>query len=523
MADPVRTMVVWCLDWPVVTAGVDAEAPVAVLHANRVVASSPVARRLGVRRGLRRREAQGRCPELVVVERDLAREARLFEPIVAAIEAFTPRIEITRPGHCRFATLGPSRYFGGDAALAVQVRERVNEVLDGPTTCRVGVADGPFAAEHAARSGTAATVGVHVVDRGATAAFLSPLPITSLSRPELTDVLARLGIRRLGDLAALPAPSILGRFGTEGAVAHRLASGLDEQRPDARLPPDDLEMTAEIDPPADRVDQVAFVGRTLAERLHTALDARGLACVRVAIEAETEHGEQLVRLWRHEGALGPRAIADRVRWQLDGWLHAAGRPTGSITRLALVPDEVIAARGRQLGFWGGETAADERAVRALARVEAILGADAVLVPEWQGGRSPGEQYRLVPAQTVDLVERAVAPAAAADDPPWPGRLPAPSPAMVHQVALAARLVDVDGEPVSVTARGLASAAPGGLAIRDGPERRVVAWAGPWIIDERWWDRARHRRRARFQVVTDDGAAHLVAVEHGNWEVEATYD
>jgi len=44
-------MLVWCPDWPVVAAeivdGVAASGPVAVLHANRVVASSPAARAEG--------------------------------------------------------------------------------------------------------------------------------------------------------------------------------------------------------------------------------------------------------------------------------------------------------------------------------------------------------------------------------------------------------------------------------------------------------------------------------------------
>ena len=52
---------------------------------------------------------------------------------------------------------------------------------------------------------------------------------------------------------------------------------------------------------------------------------------------------------------------------------------------------------------------------------------------------------------------------------------------------------------------------------------VVAWAGPWLADERWWDPPAHRRRARFQVVTADGRAHLLAIEGGCWWAEATYD
>ena len=66
--------------------------------------------------------------------------------------------------------------------------------------------------------------------------------------------------------------------------------------------------------------------------------------MRVAIEAQTEHGETLLRLWRHEGTLGSAAVADRVRWQLDGWLHgaAASRPTGGITRVAGMAKAAVA-------------------------------------------------------------------------------------------------------------------------------------------------------------------------------------
>ncbi len=76
----------------------------------------------------------------------------------------------------------------------------------------------------------------------------------------------------------------------------------------------------------------------------------------VGIEAETEHGEQLLSFWRHEGTLSDAAVADRVRWQLDGWLNgsAASRPSGGITWLALIPDELIAAKGRQSGSGAGD-------------------------------------------------------------------------------------------------------------------------------------------------------------------------
>ena len=150
-AEVTRTLVVWCADWPVVAAGVSLDVPAAVFHANRVVACSPAARAEGVERHLRRRDAQARCPELVVLAHDPAGEARAFEPVPAALEALTPRIEITYPGACAFPTRGPSRYHGGDEALAELATAVASEALGGRAPVRVGVADGPFAAALAAR------------------------------------------------------------------------------------------------------------------------------------------------------------------------------------------------------------------------------------------------------------------------------------------------------------------------------------------------------------------------------------
>ncbi|MCU0271220.1 MAG: DNA polymerase Y family protein [Acidimicrobiales bacterium] len=530
----VRSMVVWCRDWAVLAAGFGPDVPVAVLHANRVVACSPASRREGVTRGQRRREAQGRCPALEVVERDEGREARAFEAVVQVVEAFTPRVELTRPGAVTFPTRGPARYFGGDHELAEAIRVRVDEVLaplDWAGACRVGVADGPFAAQQAALRSPGS---VTVVAPGTSAAFLAPLSVAALDRPELVDVLTRLGMRTLGELAALPAADVTARFGREGQVAHRLAAGLDERPPATVAPPPDLHVDLDLDPPADRVEAVAFAARALAEDLFDRLADHGLSCTRVAVAAETERGEVLERLWRHEGVLSAGAVADRVRWQIDGWLHgsAAVRPTTGVVRLRLTPDEVVPARGRQLGFWGEETAAAERAARALARVEGLLGAEAVLVPEVRGGRGPAEQVMLVPASAVDLT--ATRSARSGPVPPWPGRLPPPWPAVVPAEPVPVEVIDADGRVLRVTGRALLDGVP--VAVQIGAHRplessplpttdvrRIRAWAGPWPVQERWWDPHTSRRRARVQVVLDDGTAHLLCVEGGRWWLEATYD
>ena len=361
-----RTLVLWCPDWAVLAAGIPPDVSAAVLVAGKVEVCSTRARAEGVRRGLRRREAQARCPDLVVVEHDPGRDARAFEPVVAAAASFTPRVEVIRPGVCAFATRGPSRYFGGDQALATLVAGAASRAAEATTGTkglgvRVGIADGLFAAALAARGATGGGTGL-VVASGGSAAFLAPFPVVALERPELADLLTRLGIGTLGRFAALPSADVLARFGPDGATAHRLARGLEERPVSGRAPPPDLVVSRELDPPAARVDTAAFAAKALASELHERLQGLGLACTRVRVEAETDHGERLSRLWRHDGPLTAGAMAERVRWQLDGWLRGdspaggAGEPqpwepaTAGIVLLRLAAEEVVVDQGRQLGF-----------------------------------------------------------------------------------------------------------------------------------------------------------------------------
>ncbi|GIJ21380.1 DNA polymerase Y family protein [Micromonospora lutea] len=597
MGEPVRTLLLWCPDWPVLAAeivdGVPATGAVAVLHANRVIACSERARAEGVRRGLRRREAQGRCSELTVVDHDPGRDARAFEPVVAAVEEVAVGVEVIRPGACALAARGPSRYLGGEEAAAERIVEHV--ALSCAVESQVGVAAGVFAAGLAAREG-------RIVPPGGTSEFLAGQPVEALGRPALVDLLRRLGVRTLGDFAALPAGDVLARFGFDGALAHRLAAGRDDRPLAVRRPPVDLTVTADLDEPIDRIDVAAFAARTLAEQLHERLAGYGLACTRLGIEAVTAHGQELHRVWRHDGLLTAAAIADRVRWQLDGWLSGArggdrpARPTAGIIRLRLLPDGVLARAGLQPGLWGETGAERERAHRALSRVQGLLGPEAVVTAVLGGGRSPADQTRLVPWGDERLPSRpgppplpgepvahpggAAAPGVAGGSaavgaagvgadrsgsgwkpnraggransgpavPPWPGRLPPPSPAVVLPVPLTASVLDATGAPVVVSARLAVSAPPARLRISPVPPQatsstpapgsaasvaalrggtvasvEIVGWAGPWPVDERWWAPAEARRRARFQVSLADGSALLLAVESGQWLLEAIYD
>ncbi len=228
------------------------------------------------------------------------------------LEGFCPQLEVLRPGTCALSVRGPARYFGGEEALTGKITEAL--ASDG-FSCRVGIADGLFAAQLAAQAGPSGLV----VAPGRTPAFLAPHPVSVLGSPELADLLPRLGIWTLGEFAALPAAEAASRFGTQGALAHRLARGADPRPLALRPPAADLSVQLEFDPPAEQAEPVIFAAKTLAEQMHTGLAARGLACVRVQIQAVRADGREIARLWRHDGLLSALAVAERVRWQLAGW------------------------------------------------------------------------------------------------------------------------------------------------------------------------------------------------------------
>lgn len=526
-----RTLVVGCTDWPLTAAGVPPHEPAAVLHDHRVRAATAAARDAGVQRGQRQREAQACCPGLTLLPANPDADARAFEPVAAAIHAFSPRVEIVRPGVVALATRGPSRYFGGDAALVARIAAAVRQVLSRiapgdqrEDRCRAGIADGLFAALLAASRQV-------VVPPGDSAAFLAPFPVSTLDRPELTDLLRRLGITTLGALGALDERDVVNRFGSDGLRAHRLARGLDERPLITRPPRAELTVAQSFDPPAERVDMVAFAARGLADQLAAQLARHGLVCVRLAVEAETEHDERQARLWRHlDGAFTPSAMVDRVRWQLEGWWNAPDHPTAGVSLVRLRADECAPVGEVQPDLWDAGATIDAQVRRTLGRVQGLLGAGQVRTAVIGGGRSPADQVRLVawgdprePARPGLPGTVTVRVPTGVEMPPWPGRLPPPAPAVVHPAPLPADVCDRADQRVGVTERCTSTSEPSRVSIAAGPWLDVVGWAGPWPVDERWWDPRQARRRARFQVALSDGTAHLLALEDGRWWIEATYD
>ncbi|MCL2850719.1 MAG: DNA polymerase Y family protein, partial [Micrococcales bacterium] len=250
-----RTTVVWVPDWPVLAAmdaaGVPVHTPAAVHDGRCVTATSATARAAGVRRGMRRRLAQGCCPELVLLPDDQTRDTVAFEHVAQACEQVVAGVELARPGLLLLPAGGAARYHGSEQALADALVEQV--AADTGHECGVGTGDGLLAALLAARTGA-------VVLPGGSAQFLAPQPVGALltaavdgaqtdAARDLVGLLLRLGVRTLGTFAALPRADVAARFGRTGTWAHTLASGDDLRPPARRRVEPDLVVADDLDPP----------------------------------------------------------------------------------------------------------------------------------------------------------------------------------------------------------------------------------------------------------------------------------
>ena len=478
---------------------------------------------------MKKRQAQSLCPSLTVYDDDPARDGRLFEPVVAAVTDVVPMTEVLRPGLLVVAADRAARFFGSEEELAERLSDVVAEVgrsergdrmgtaVAGGVTARAGVADELYTAVLAARSG-------QTVPPGTDADYLAGRPVADLviesslsgpGRDDLVDLLWRLGIRTLGAFAALDPADVASRFTGDAIIAHRLARGLPGRRPSRAPIPADLQVEHVCEPPIERVDAAAFLGRRMAQELHERLSSAALACTRLTVHAITERGQQHARTWRCAEPLTPEATADRIRWQLEGWLTGRDRdggegPDSPVVRLVLEPVEVVDPGSLQHVLSGPGLPDDvsgglgDGARRALVRVQGLLGGESVRVPVRSGGRGPAEQVALVAFGDAPQPPRD--PAAA-----WPDRLARPSPSLLTQTE--AEVVDAQGIPVIVDARGAFSAPPD--QVRVGARRyRVHWWAGPWPFGI---------GAARAQVLVDGARALLLCHRESGWVMEGIYE
>jgi protein ImuB len=418
-----RTLVVWCADWPVAAAlgeqGLPRHLPAAVFAQNRVHASNQAAREFGIKRGMRRRDAQARCPEVHVLAADDARDARVFEEVLVRLEELRPGVMPLRPG--LVALRSPARVYGGEAEAGAAIAECV--VGLGIWDVRIGIADELFTAEQAARSAGLQETYAVPADGGSTT-FLRALPVHVLEDAGAVSLLQRLGLTTLGDLADLPGADVKARFGAQAAWVRRVIHGEGARPVTGRTPPPELATEVAFEPPLESAEAVCFSARQAAEGFVKGLAARQEVCTEVRIEVTMEDVADSCRTWAHPRWFSAVDLIDRLHWQLAGAV-TAGRG-GAVTRVRFVPEVAVSEAVHADGLWGGT---NERVDRGIARVQGLLGHEAVVAPVLQGGRSPSDRQAYVPWGNRPSTPRDRAL-------PWPGSIPPPAPGEHTDEALA---------------------------------------------------------------------------------------
>ena len=559
MRTPRRLAVLRCLDWSAVVAAKNSTTPCAVIHAQRVISRTPAAMRYGVQVGMRRRHAQALCPDIEIVAHQPSRDRTAFDAVVRVVNELVPLIEVSEPGLIVFAARGPSRYMGGDGPMASKIVEALKtSVADSRLAALlvgVGVADSRLAAQIASHASAMASSSAnlfvpYVVESDKTNEWLAPQSVrvlgefASINR-ETISLLERLGLNTLRDVCALSESVLAGRFGELGVELHRLSRG-DEQYPLAVVPhpPEHLCIEKFDEPVSDQQIIINSVQR-MAVAFTEYYSVHGSVCVRIVISFESEAGKRSERLWYRPQGLTTSAIIESAKWQLEAWLASqlAGDISGDpeshalenyalenhgLVRVQLIADEVRTDTAQQLRLWGGSTQTDETATQAIGRLSELLGSSAVQVAKWQGGRDVLDSYELVSATHAQTIGSASSHEQISAQ-KWRGALPNPSPSVVYSEPIQVQINDQFGKLLSVSARHELSASPV-VVIIGATHYKVNSWAGPWPVEERWWDSARSRRLVRLQLVcekiTADSVPQILAMlailEHGEWTVAAIY-
>lgn len=465
--------------------------------------------------------------------------SRDFETVVRRITEIAPLVEVAAPGLVVFAARGPSRYFGGDEAMAEKVCSvSATSGAGDPAGVGVGVAGSRFAAVAAAHLSVSRGRPC-VVDDSVTGQFVDALPVGALAEiggidPGVVDLLARLGLSRCGAVRALGEEALIDRFGLEGRRAHVLVNAGDVGHLSPGPPPSDFARSQSFDAPLVTVAAVVGSARAVIEEVFGTVSSHGLQCVRLSVVCETDHAERSQRIWGDPRGLSVASACQRLAVQLDGWLSDESvdpdTPTGGVVRIDVAPLECRETLVVQPSLWGGQQENVERAARAVAMARAAVPDAVITVPRWEGGRDLSRAWSMIDVALVDVddVEAAEERVRTGNGAPrsWTGATPRPSPAAVAVDPPPVRVLDEQGNEVVVSGRHEFSAEPVSVEV-GGHAWNVERTAGPWPVEERWWDPRRRRRLARAQVLVRHQkfgvGVLLLGIENGTWSLLGRYD
>jgi protein ImuB len=216
--------------------------------------------------------------------------------------------------------------------------------------------------------------------------------------PKFRDALFKLGIKTVGDLLSLPPGGLRERFGKEAHRLYRLAAG-DLWTPlEPRPPNEPARQKYLLDDPEDDTTRLLFLIKQLLHPLLTTLAARHQALTALGLSLLVDHDGWLKEPLRPAApTLDAGQILDLVRLRLESLKLAA-----CVIEIELSAD-ACAATSEQLRLFTERPTRDlDAANRALARLRAEFGADAVVCAKLTDGHLPEARFTWEPLTRVAL-------------------------------------------------------------------------------------------------------------------------
>ena len=343
-----------------------------------VLDADPTAMAMGVRRGMPLGTAHRLAPEATFLDPDLDADEAALDAALDRLAAFSPSVaaEIA-PTHPSFGRIeigvdGLDRLWGPDPALVERVGAALAPMLPGRP--RAGIAGTRFAAlvaaaidEPGVESGPGGTsrdssrrasrITSHgrlptVVLPGGEADFLARLPAALLtSDPDVRGRLARLGLRRIGQVAAIPRSALVARFGPAGERLHAHARGEETDPFVPRRAPERMVLALPVEPAVEGLEPLRFLLHRLAAALSDQLAGRGLAAgrahLRLALDTTFADRGTPAIIVLEQRLPEPTAEAEAIERLLFAHLERTP-PPAPVARLELELADVAPAAGQQL-------------------------------------------------------------------------------------------------------------------------------------------------------------------------------
>lgn len=332
-----------------------------------VAAASYEARRFGCRSAQPTAVALRLCPHAVVLRPRGARYREISDRVMSILESTSPLVQPISIDEAFVDVTGSVPLLGPAVGIAKSIRARIREETG--LTASVGVAPNKFLAKLA--SDLNKPDGLTIIEPGRVHDILDPLPVSKLwgVGPAAEKSLARLGVRTIGDLRALPEPALASRLGDFGHHLARLARGEDDRPVHADYEAKSISHEQTFAEDLRDPDEVRRVMLAQCEDVARRLRRHHRLARTVTVKIRFGDFETITRA----ESLGEptdltESIWDAARALFDRWKQESFRPVRLIgVGVSHLTDP---ASGRQMGLF--EADRDERGSRLDSITDAII-------------------------------------------------------------------------------------------------------------------------------------------------------